>query len=288
MKIKLGDTIVIIVSVISLIVFLLNLSYFYDSFILRGYTEASMWVGEVEKGKYAREYYHLLNYIIQNTNLNLSQSVNLLTTISLLYCIYKFKPLKKWKNFIYFFTVFNLLSLLLMYSPGRTSLTIFGLILCYSNIFPKINPCRLLLGLIFVTFIHSASLIIILLLYSYTTYISIINKKIKDLFFNTLAKFISYIFIIFLFIIILYLDNDYINISDGSSNLINTILILGLIFSVLIFINLDSFMLLFLVCLVYLFIFNINAAYTYRVMIFPLLLGVYYQKAIISDSRRKF
>lgn len=255
-----------------------NFSFFYESIILRGLNETLMWIDNVRHGDYARPYYFIIEYISTEANLDIFLTTIIISLVCFLYCLYKFKVTSSTENLAFFLIVFNILSLLLFFSPGRTSLTIAGLIFCYSCLYPKIKFPQLTIGLLFLFYLHSASLVTLAIFLIYDIIILTINKLSVRVIIKHTLKLIFYLLTFIFFYIALYLDNDYIHVNSNSGNIAVICVMVIISFSVFYFSNFDYFILLLLIMFLYLFSFEINATYTYRVIFLPLSLAIFIKK----------
>nr|AXL96431.1 hypothetical protein [Providencia stuartii] len=278
MKVKIINQIIFLSSIISFSILIFNFSFFYESIILRGLNETLMWINNVKHGDYARPYYFIIEYISTETNLDIFLTTILTSLICFLYCLYRFKVTSSIENLVFFLIVFNILSLLLFFSPGRTSLTIAGLIFCYSCLYPKIKFFRLAIGLLFLFYLHSASLVTLAIFLVYDMVILTINKLSVKVIVKYILKLLFYLLTFVFFYIVLYFDNDYIHVNNNSGNIAVISMMVIISFLVLHYTNFDYFILLLIIISLYLLAFEINATYTYRVIFLPLSLAIFIKK----------
>ncbi|WP_421201682.1 hypothetical protein [Aeromonas enteropelogenes] len=282
-RFKFYSTLVLIASFASYILFIVAFDYFYQSVFYRGLLETNVWLARVDSGDFAREYYHIIHFMMNNLNLSLVLSVNILSTICVIYALSKFRWLTNLKSAVYFFLAFNLFSLLLVYSPGRTSLTVLALLFCYSGFYPRVNYLSLILGISILGLLHPETILIAIMFVSYSKVISVIDCLIKNKLFNIFVKLNVYLVIMFILYILLGSGNEYTEITSGAGNLLNIFFILAIVFSVFIFSGIENFVLLFMLFFGLIIVMGMNASYVYRVVIFPIVLGVYFRQQYVEE-----
>lgn len=282
-RFKFYSALVLISSFASYMFFIMAFDYFYQSVFYRGLLETNVWLARVDSGDFAREYYHIIHFMMNNLNLSLVLSVNILSTICVIYALSKFRWLTNLKSAVYFLLAFNLFSLLLVYSPGRTSLTVLALLLCYSGFYPRVNYLNLILGISVLGLLHPETILVAIIFVSYSKVIGAIDFIVKRKSFNILIKLNLYLAIVFVFYFLLGSGNEYTEITSGAGNLLNILFIMAIVFSVFIFSGLDNFALLFILFLGLIIVMGMNASYVYRVVIFPIVLGVYFRQQYIEE-----
>lgn len=275
---RINSNLVLLFSFVSLYIFILFFDYFYNSVILRGLIEAKVWLGRIDRGDFAREYYHIIHYMIEEWGFSISTSVNILSSICLFYAIKNFRWLLNYRSLIYFLLTFNLFSLLLIYSPGRTSLTVLFLLICYSGYYPKINTPKLILGIIGLVYLHRETLLMFVLFISFGYIISAIDGLFKNKWSRLTIKSFFYVSLVTFLSLLLNLDNSYVEITNGAGNMSNIAFIFIIIFSVYLFSSKDYFILLFVLAAGLILVLGLNASYIYRVAIFPIVIGVYFRQ----------
>lgn len=272
------DYLVIFLSALSLIVFLLFFDVFYERIIYRGYLETEMWLNQLENGEYAREYYYIVEFLISSLGFSVYEATFVLSMISFLYSIYCFKIWQKRRNFIYYIIVFNIFSLLLVFSPGRTSITLLCLMFAFSNIYPRVNLVGLTLSLILLLWLHAATLIVIVTVVGYSYVQTFISRRVKQ----GLTKFIikmSFFTVYSILLGVIFSSGiSYVDVVDGAGNILNVGLIFILAIAILYYTDMDMFLLYFILAFIIVIVLGVNASYIYRTLFFPIILGIFYKQ----------
>ncbi|CAH6922163.1 conserved membrane hypothetical protein [Vibrio chagasii] len=272
------DYLVIFSFALCLIVFLLFFDVFYDRVIYRGYIETEMWLNQLENGEYAREYYYIVEFLISSLGFTVYEATFVLSMISFLYSIYCFKIWKKRSNFIYYIIVFNIFSLLLVFSPGRTSITLLCLMFAFSNIYPRVNFVGLTLSLLLLLWLHAATLIVIVTVVGYSYVQTFISRRFR----KGITKFIikmSFVIVYSILLGVIFSSGiSYVDVVDGAGNILNVGLIFILAVAILYYTDMDMFLLYFILAFIIVIVLGVNASYIYRTLFFPIILGVFYKQ----------
>lgn len=272
---KIVEVIVLLTVLVSLTVLIFGYDILFEKVISRGYVETEMWLERVKNGSYASSYYHIVNYLMETFNLTLPIIVNILALITLIVIFRHFNIGKSLVGLIYCFIVLNLFTILLIFSPGRTSITICLVFFLFLFSIPKIKivPFSIISTLLFL--FHLETLLIVFMLLIFRWFIFFIKTQIPNKFIKALLYLIFYSLLVFVLYLGLIADTSYATVVDDSGKLLNISFIIFTVFSVCFFCDKNYFILLSFLTIFLLFILGLNASYSYRVVILPILLGVY-------------
>ncbi len=272
---KIVEVAVLLSALVSFSFLFFGYDFLYEKVIYRGYLETEMWLNRVENGEYAAPYYHVVYYLISQFGLSLPFVVNTFSILTIVAVFKYFDVFKSYRGGIYCLIVLNVFTILLLFSPGRTSLTVFLVfyVLCFS--IPKIRLVPFLFLSIILAILHLETLLVVYMFLAFRWFIFIVRFKVDNFFIKALLYLTCYSSLVAGMYLLLLANTSYANVVDASGDIFNILFIFFTVASVWFFCDKNYFVLLSFISIFLLFLLGLNGSYSYRVVILPILFGVY-------------
>ncbi|MER0325908.1 hypothetical protein [Vibrio vulnificus] len=260
---------------LSLWMFVFLYDFIYESMILRGLTEAIVWIEQVEKGNYSPLYYHILYNIITNSDYSLLEVSLLISIICIVFLFFYGCNNRKYFLFINY-SFLSLLSLALMLSPGRSSITFF-LVFFFAVFFCQRNLILSTITLVILFSFHpGTAFLLAAVILAERTDSRIYGRVLgnKEILYNVFCFFALLSALVF---VVYTVSGGFYDNTRGYSYT-SAFLALFLFLGWFPFVERRLFILFLLSIIVALFLMKINPVYLFRIIIMPsmIILGVFF------------